>query len=832
MKRTIYITVILLFFFFQNDAQVIIQGNVTDITNNQPAIGAFISVKTLNVYSVTDVDGSFELVLPTPSELKSLVLTVSSMGYRTLNEVLEIQPIDDGETITKILKIEPDPLTLKDVIVTANKVEEELQNVPLAATVISAENLKNRSISDTDEALEMVPNLVYDEFEPSRAIVSVRGLSSDFINLGAENSVGLYIDEVFYSRLTDFNSSLIDIERVEVLRGPQGTLYGKNTIGGLIHIHSEKPKMGNFGSVELSSGNFNYLRARLKGNVELIDNKLAVRLAGSYRKRDGWMLEDNPALKDENGILFYGGRLSLLYRPSERFSFLLRGSYSRDAKTTFTSDYKIAPFGNILGVPDEYTDPYDRRLSQNENAVEFDREQYSAVGRFDVKLDRVHTLTSISSYTFSDIINLRDLDATPVDATINGGILSIENLTQELRISTPRENRKFFYVVGAYFLRETFENNNLLGLRKGAQPAIEFTLGVPFGSLSFIPENYFEDVNSFNINKSTSLAGFFSGSYEISERVRLNGGVRLTYEDKQIEAWREITTNFESFPNGFASFPVASEAEPLIRDTTVTIFSGNVGMEFRTTDNTLLYVNYSRGFKGPGYNVTFSQASPIFVFRPEFINSYEFGIKLKHENRFLFNAAVFVNNFQNKQESVAVGADIFVSNAKAVEGQGIELEFTGIWNRFLKTDIALGALHMKYTDFPFLNPDTQDPNDLINLSGNRAFKSPGFTFKFTPELYLPLGRELKMLIRADYDFVGKVYNDIFNTEDLKREAAGRLNARIGFMTKNERYEIALWGRNLTDEVYFIHASRFNVGDIVTVNAPRLLGIDLKANILK
>ena len=206
-------------------------------------IGAFVSIKGTKLTAVTELNGTYQIIIPSKSTSQKLFVLVNHLGFLDELQVVEILPIDDGETVIRNFDLEPDPLTLKNVTVTANRVEEELQDVPIAATVVTSDDMEKRSVADTEEALAFVPNLVTDAYLPSRATFSLRGLASDFTNLGVENSVGLYIDDVFYSRSFNFNQTLMDIERVEVLRGPQGTLFGKNTIGGVLHIIPEQPQI-------------------------------------------------------------------------------------------------------------------------------------------------------------------------------------------------------------------------------------------------------------------------------------------------------------------------------------------------------------------------------------------------------------------------------------------------------------------------------------------------------------------------------------------------------------------------------------------------------------
>jgi len=836
MKKHLLILIFLSSCFLGN-AQTIIQGKVTDLSNGNPLIGAFISIKNTKLTAVSELNGTYQIIVPSKSTVQKLFVVVNHLGFMDVIEVVEILPIDDGESIIRNFELEPDPLTIKNVTVTANRVEEELQDVPIAATVISAKDMENRSVADTEEALAFVPNLVTDAYLPSRATFSLRGLASDFTNLGVENSVGLYIDDVFYSRSFNFNQTLMDVDRVEVLRGPQGTLFGKNTIGGVLHIIPEQPKFDNFASVELNAGNFNYLQVRGKGNIELVDNVLALRVSGAYRKRDGWLLEKNNEISDENGILFYGGRTSLRWQASKKIDVTLKGTYTEDEKAEFTIDYKT-PDDGFNRIPvlvnsdiDETLDQ-DRRVFQNED-VFFNRKNYGGVGKVNIQLDDVHKLTSITSANYSESAFLRDFDASTASVGTFGKVSDISTFTQEIRIATPRENRKFFYIGGLFFLQETLNNSDTLRAREDIAPIWEAALSQAIGVPIDLPEDYEETVFNKSTIDSKSYAAYFSGSYEFSERIRFNAGIRFSREEKEIDYHQgcDCLTDFFLQPMALLVAPPNGSADaPLHRTLTNNALSGNVGLDFKTTDKILLYINFARGFKGAGFNVSLSpEADPAklpFTFKQEVINSYEIGLKLKANNRYRFNLAAFVTDFQDKQEVAAVQNVVIVDNADAVQGQGLEVEFTGIWTDFFKTDIALGALNMKYTDFEFDNPFTPE---VENLSGNRALKASPFTFKFAPEFHTKIGRDLKLLARVDYNFVGKTFNDIFNTEGLARQPTGTLNARISISTKNERFGISLWGKNLTDATYVQHGWSFIFGDHVAINPPRLVGMELRVN---
>ena len=805
-------------------AQNLIQGTVTDSRNNEPLVGAVVICKDLKTTISTNAVGGFTILSPASEEKKYHIITVKYLGYKPQSKAVEILPFDGDHSVNLEFKLEVDPLMIQDITVTAHKVEEDLQDVPVAATVVDRINLKRRTVTDTEEAFATLPNLVTDAYLPGRSTFSLRGLASDFDNAGIENAVGLYIDDVFYSRSYAFNQSLMDIERVEVLRGPQGTLFGKNTIGGVLHVISEEPKMANFTSLELSAGNFNYIQARLKGNIQLSKDKMAIRVTGAYRKRDGWLLEKNPDATEQNGILFFGGRVSMLYKPTPNIKISVKGHFSRDDKADYTTDYKTPDDGmDLIAVDSTLTNFTDRISYRDEENSFFERRMRTAVARVDYKMGSVLTLTAISSYTNVNGSYLRDADATPLPVAAEGQINRFSTIGQEIRVATPRKDRKFFFIGGLFFQREDLSNQDDLYWREGILPVLSRIYGIePIE----IP-GYSETISVSSNLLTNSLAVFSSASYEVTDRVRINGGMRFTIETKTLDYFQvcDCEVGLTDYEN------IGTATEPLIREANDGVFSGNIGVDFKTTDNMLLYINLSRGFKGSGFNTIATPgddpADAALIFDPEFVNSYEFGFKVKSGNRYTFNGAAFITNFQNKQETVVGNGGVFVRNAESVQGQGVEAEFVGVWNKFLKTEIAVGALNLKYTNFPYINPTTGDE---VNLSGKRSIKAPDFTFKFSPEIHTPLGRELKLLARIDMNYVGKVYHDIFNTEGIARRGTGVIHARLGISSKNERFGISIWGKNLNNATYIQHGWSYIYGDVVAVNAPRLLGVEFRANI--
>ncbi|MFK7936117.1 MAG: TonB-dependent receptor [Saprospiraceae bacterium] len=801
-------------------AQFTFLGTIKNAKTKVALDGVTVQLLSHKVEEITDDNGYFDIKLPAiASDTARLVVVIQHLGFEPLREIIPITRSDNNDLVLREYELKPEAVELEDVIVTANRVEENLQDVPTAVTSINAKELENRSIVNTVEALESVPNLITDAYLPSQPTFSLRGLASNFDNNGIENSVGLYINDVFYSRSFSFNSTLMDIDRIEVLRGPQGTLFGKNTVGGVLHIITEKPKMGNFGALELSTGNYNLLQARGKANVMLVKDKLALRVAGALRKRDGWMLEENPELQDVNGTLFYGGRASLLFQPKDDFKINITAHVGQDDRAEFTTDFQPASFDRRLDYDE--ADPLDRRSSRNELDESFNRTVVGLNGKVEWALDSVHTLTSVTGYNYSKTESFRDFDVTPIPAAIFAKNTDLNTFSQEIRISTPRENRKLFYVGGLYYLQESIAARDSIALQEDFAPVWQRQFGLP---VSPIP-GYFEYVSPNSQVESTSMAAYLSGSLEVSERVRVNAGLRYTNEKKTLDFFQNVGSDFGLIE--LAVSQVGSAEQPLEREVIDKVWSYNIGMDFKTTEKMLIYANYSRGFKGAGFNTEFAPDSlgGTLVFRPEFINNYEFGIKYQFSDTYRVNTSAFITDYKDKQETAPGGSAYRVANAESAEGLGLESELTAKYSSGFQMATSFGYLYLRYLSFPFSDRNGQP----INLTGNRLYKAPEFTFRAAPAYSLYLNSEISLFMQAEYNYVSKAFNDIYNTEALARQGAGIVNARLAFSIQQERYTIALWGKNLTDATFFQHAWEFNFGSHVALNPPRTLGVEFRVN---
>lgn len=829
MMEKVYLKVItsLTIFMFLGtflSAQTIVRGKVTDAETGEPLIAAQVYADGTPAFTETDDEGNYEIQIPYQKDQTYQLVRFQYLGYAEFSDFIRVTPDGKLFEVEQDVKLESQTVKLEDVFVTANKVKEEMQDVPIAISVVNTAEIRQKNANNVEEAFQSIPNLITDSYLPGSFTFTLRGLNSDFVNAGIENSVGLYIDDIFYSRSHHFNSSLMDIERLEVLKGPQGTLFGKNTIGGVLHVITEKPQMANFGSVEFTGGNYSLFLTRAKANFMLIKDKLAMRVTGAYKQKDGFTrIIDNERASEQNKTQFAGGRLSLLYTPNERVNVNLKYEKSKNFKAEFPLDFKQPEFGGPIPAQDD--DFLNRETRTDFDDPFFERNINGFSGKADIKLGDRHTLTLLSGYHTSDSGGENDFDHTELDFTNILRTIDYKTRSHEIRIATPRKNAKLFYVGGLFYLKERIQSRDRFTFGQAWIPVFRNVAGLP---ASFDVPNYSADGNSEATQNVESFAVFGSTSYEVSEKVRVNAGLRFTSEDRNLSYFQQLNPGT---PINFIQFilqQIGSEDAPQTREAQRSFVSGNLGMDFKTSDNFLIYVNVSRGFKGAGFNTTLSptERSGGLIFEPESINSYEIGLKMKTDNRHKINTAAFATVYKDKQEFVVAGQSTQVVNAESAEGVGVESEWTAIWSDHFRTDMAVGGQSLKYFDFPFVDLIGQP----VNLSGNSLYKSPNFTFRFTPQFTGDFGSTMKFLARVDYNFTSKSYNDVYNTESLARDPFHMVNARLGVSSKDEKYSIAIWGRNLIDQTYIQHVWPLRFWSRVALNPPRTFGVEFRINI--
>ena len=790
-------------------SQTIIKGRVSDKATGKPLVSANVFLENKTIGSATDKDGLYRISLPDNIGVEVIII-VEYIGYESDSAKISIT---SEKSLTQNFELLQSPLQLQNVLVTANRIEQNLQDVSIAATAIDATELRYRTANMSWEALAVVPNLSYDFNITSQVHFTIRGFTSNVEITGIETGIAMYVDDVYIPRAYGLGTLLLDVERLEVMRGPQGTMFGKNAIGGVVQMVSAKPAMRNFGSLELVPGNFNALLVRGGLNTMLVENKLALTVSGAVNRRNLWIENLNVDNPQPGHTLNWGLKGALLWKINPNVDFTLRGIFSKDDKGETTVEYIGKPEGSPWPGVDQNGE--DRIVDTDApNIVE--RELYNVSGYFDIRIGQ-NKLTSITAATGASRYFFNDLDYTRFNGLTNGSREKFKTFSQEIRF-TSGANKKFSYQGGLYYLNEQITGPPYVSVH----PELLVLLGVT-------ADDFFETASVNSEIKTHSFAPFFSGSYRINEHWRLSGGLRYTIERKKLEYSQEVTPYYDptlTIISGIAvPLPAADSPEEILtREAEDNEPSGDIGLDYRFNQNIMTYGKFTRGFKGGGFNASFNSDATggNLTFEPERVNSIEAGIKsIFADNRIRLNVALFYQDYQNKQEALVGATGVTVATAEEVDGYGFELETSSIIYPGLQADLSIGYLNMTFKKFMLGDED---------LSGNRVDKSPDWTVAFSPQYRTPIFASYQLLARIDLNYTGKSYNDLTNSEVIARRPVTLVNGRIGLSTLNDRYSLALWGKNLTDETFALFGWEFFWGDQLALNPPRMFGLEFRLNV--
>jgi len=712
-----------------------------------------------------------------------------------------------------------------EIIVTARRRDERLIDVPVAVSAFGQRDLERLQAVDLSGLQGVAPNvnIVQGRGSATSANIFIRGIGQPDALQTFDPAVGVYVDGVYLSRIQGALLGLGDVERIEVLRGPQGTLYGKNTIGGAISIVSRKPDF-NTVKAEASALYGSYNQILLNGYVSapLVADKLALSVAGQFDKRDG--LVSNPRTgreyNDRNSLT---GRAILRAKPTEALEISLSGDYTRQ-RNALTLGYATAPLTrtdfvlapSVLVPANPYGD-YDFQASTSFTGDEGQRLDHWGVSMTaNLEVSDAITLVSITAYRKLRPDLFIDIDAT--EAELGDVFVGInqEQFSQELQIKW--ETSKFRGVVGLFYLDETVESRQ----EAYADDLFGF-FGAPLTFTRLIDDR----------QKTRSYAAFGQATYDFTEQFSVTAGLRYTREDRDYDRFTTTISN-SPFLNGLAfSFPGSLPA-PLNNDTRASFgaWTPTVTLSYKPTPDTLLYASASRGFKSGGFNgranglgdltqVVNGVPTLVTRFRPETVWTYEGGAKGSFlDGRVRLSANGFYSDYNDFQARVGGGAvAVFpVLNAGKLRIWGAELEAavrpTDNWN--VRT--SLGYLNATYVEF---NDGRRPPTFSCNPTGNAITCEPAFappiTFTVATDYRLPLGAAGSLTFGGDARFVDGHYLSVDNRPNLREPGYWLANAYVQFDASGGAWYLRGGVKNVTDNRYRTDGQEFSsVGNIQTV----------------
>jgi iron complex outermembrane recepter protein len=742
------------------------------------------------------------------------------------------------------------------IVVTARRREENSQDVPVAISVVDAGTLDRTGNFTVNQIQQLVPSLQVASFNPRNTNVNIRGLgaNSSLAVDGLEYGVGFYVDGVYFGRPGQSQFDLVDIAQIEVLRGPQGTLFGKNTTAGALNVTTRAPSFDPDLTVEGSLGDYGYHQIRASGSVPLIADKVAVRLSVADTHRDGFLLNQTDRSKAQDYDNFTA-RGQLLILPAEDVKVRLIGDYSRQTlhhQLNLIDGY-FTSFANGAAITNNIFDRAARfnyalpaenafaRVGAADAHYQANMESYGVSGEIDWDLGPV-SLTSVTAYRWWDWYPANDGDSTSLEVNTLAQQQNFQRqFSQELRLASNGTNT-VDYQVGLFYFWQIIRGYGKIGYGRdfarwnlpSNTPAA--ALATFDGALNGLVTDSYSDP------RTKSYAAFGQLDWHLTDALTLTAGLRFTHEDKDGSFSRFLApdsggnrglltaTQQAQFQVNDLAFEAKLKSDAL---------SGLVTLGYKVTPDALLYATYSHGSKSGGLNITAGGASRPVV-APEKVDAFEIGFKSQLlQDRLTFNAAAFLTNVKDYQANVseeAPGGTAFVQyidNIPKVRSKGVEADLAlaaTSWLRLTASGAYTDAKYVSYANAP-QRPELAIPGTVQaqDLSGVRLPGVSRFAYSLGLDASQPLGSDVEGYVHADFlhrsSFNSTATNSIYGVVP----AYGVLNARIGLRFRDGVYDLAFWARNLTNENYYISRSPGTFGLITAiVSEPRTVGATLRA----
>jgi iron complex outermembrane recepter protein len=731
----------------------------------------------------------------------------SKKAERVLKAVLVVLMASASATA---LAQEAEVTDANEIIVTANKRSENLQNVAISISAVAGDALEKGRTTQIDELVSKVPNLqLTSTVGDNTPIFALRGVSLNDFSLNQSGPVATYYDEVYKGNFALLGIALYDLERVEVLRGPQGTLYGKNTTGGAVNLISRAPKLGET-SGYANAGYGNYNRFDLNGAINVpFGSKAALRVAGTFAKADGWFKNVLPGQPDLASVSEYGVRAALYVEPTDTVNFTLRGS------TSYQNPRNYGIFAQPAAV--NRAGLRNRQIAANETTKRRARTYSLALtGNFDVS-DTL-SFTSITSWDKGNLNFIEDTDGQGIALLEIPYSDRATQFAQDLRLTSDFDG-PFNFILGAYYNREKVFNASTFKIAQDVASGGDVDGNGIVNDADCAATTAGEACqfgNSFDQIKR-SIAVYTDASLELSEAIKLKGGLRFT-RDKGSQP------NFiaqQIGPSGAVlGATIPTPATPLSYK--ISNLSGKIGLDFKVASDNLLYVTYSRGFRAPSFNAqAFFDPSELSVAAAEKVDSFEIGSKNKFADRKItLNLAGFYYKYRNQQfinVDPATAAQTLL-NIPRSRIYGGEAELTARASDRITLRGSLGLLNARIQ---------QGVVSGANVAGNRLTNGPSVTAAAGFDAGVYDGSAGKFSISADLAYTSSQFFDVVNTPRLRQDGYALLSGHLDWESSNGRFSASIWGKNLTNKFYFTSRVDLLAGfgfDYNHLAVPRTYGI--------
>ncbi|AKH68250.1 outer membrane receptor protein [Spongiibacter sp. IMCC21906] len=677
---------------------------------------------------------------------------------------------------------------LEEVVVTAERRSQSIQDIPASISAFDENAIRDGGIVDVSAVAPKVPGFYAGGFGTSRPQLYIRGIGTRQFDPGSESSIGVFVDDAYLGRTGGVLGTLKDVQRIEVLKGPQGTLYGRNVIGGVINVVTKGPTDEFEAEVEAGIGNYNSknLFGAVSGPLDE-EGKIKGRAALWHSYREGYMTNLNSG-EHPQGLDNTGGRLRLDFTPTDRLRIGLIGEFAEDSGDSFQGESigsTTNPDGTLLGTGSPTKSGNKFKQFYNTD-TDYNREINAFNAKIEYDFD-AGTLVSISTFRDMTYVDDRDFDNTDLDVMRQISDEDSEQLTQEIRfVSNPDSSLSFDgkvdWIVGFYYFQDESVHTDTFLYGEDAviyDPSIDQV-----------------DVTGGDFD-TTSTAYFGQATINLSENLDMTLGLRYTKDQKESVMFGTTT---DASPLVSADFNVVNPESEFTSTDPKIVFN------YRLGEDASVFASYSQGFKSGGYQytpLTASQAS--IVFDPEELEAYEVGFKSQWLGRSLtFNGSVYQFDYTDIQVSRVVeladgSTPSLIDNAGESRIRGLELDL--LYRPLASLTLSFAYA---YTDAKYLSYVASEG---VDYSDTRMVRAPEHSFNIGAEYYTPIGNGMDLILRADY-----AYNDEFFHEPgeadakygstapfTKEDAYGLASLRA--TVTNDEWRFSLWANNVLDEEY-------------------------------
>ena len=778
--KNITITLLGIFIAINTNAQ-----SITGVVQNEkgnPIDGATISILNNSMQTISNQKGYFSF-----DELKNgkYTLSIKSLGYAEISKEININAINNSKSTAIKFILIASTNQLDEVVVTAEKKEELLQKIPASITALNAKQINAFGLWNTKEITGIIPNLYSADPGDNRDVNSVRGIATS----SYDPTVATYIDGVNQFSLDTYIPTLFDVERIEVLRGPQGTLYGRNAMGGVINIITKQPNNASSGFADISVGNYNQQRITAGFKTPLIKDKLFFGASILSNKRDGYYTNEftQSSYDNQNGL---SGNYFLKYIVSSCWDINLNFKH--------LANENQGPFPLVFGTEEALNNPY--RLNQNSITTMKDKTSNSSLTiRYTGSGFNFSSQTAYQQ-NYRYYTNPIDGDFSPIDAisVINNYGSKWNNnkvLTQDFKFtSAPSSNSKLKWTAGAFLFYQDAP----------VKQATRFGIDA---NLMMIGDSLFSIINtSTTLKKGFAIYG--QATYALSDKLNMSFGLRNDYENQT----QSILGEYQRDP----SPELYTTTSDTLGRTNFNALSPKLSLDYQVNNNSLWYGSYSKGFRAGGLSPLSSDPSqpPLVGYLPEYSNNFETGIKNNWlSNKLILNIALFYTKVTDAQVPSLILPDAITitKNTGQLSSKGVEAELMFIPTKGVLLQYAFGTTSASYDKLEIASQGAS-----VNLAGKRPIFTPSSTSLLAAQYSFPVSSELQIMLRGEWKYIGTTYFDLAN--NIQQSPYHLLNAKLGMEYK--KTALSFWAKNLAGTKYISYGYDFGA---VHLGDPAIFG---------